>query len=65
MTILRDIVGTGIEREGIHTKGLQWGVLTRRIERWIRRVMGQDLQVGLNPGDGLENKGRSTTCLEE
>ncbi len=61
MTILRDRVGTGIEREGIHTKGLQWGVVRRRIERWIRRVMGQDLQVGLDTGDGLEEKGRSTS----
>ncbi len=32
-----------------------------RMERWIRRVMGQDLQVGLDlGGGGLEEDGGST-----
>ncbi len=66
MTTLRDRVGTdmqymGIEGEGMHTKGLQWYVVKRLMERRVRREKGQDLQVGLDPGDGLEEKGRSTS----
>ncbi len=67
MTIQRDRVGTGVqdmgierEREGIHTKGLQWDVVKRRVERWVGREIGQEVQVGLDPGDGLGEKGRST-----
>ncbi len=65
MTILRDRENTGtqdqgIERGRIHTKGLRWGVVKRRMERWIRRVIGQDLQVGFDLGYGLEAKDRFT-----
>ncbi len=38
--------GLGIERGQIHTKGLRWGVVKRRMKRWIRRVIGQGLLVG-------------------
>ncbi len=66
MTTLRGKVCTdmqymGIEREGMHTKGLQWDVVKRLMERRVGREKGQDLQVGLDPGDGLEEKGRSTS----
>ncbi len=53
-------VGTGIQDmrfvgEGVHTKGRrQWDVVKRRMERRVRREIGQVLQVGLDPGDGLE-----------
>ncbi len=62
MTILRDRVDTGthdmgIEREEIHTMGLQRVVVKRRMERWIGRVMRQDLVVGLDVGYELEEKG--------
>ncbi len=64
MTILRDRVGTGtqdmgIEKEGIHTEELQCDVVKQRMERWIKRVIGQDLQVGPDPGYGWEEKDRS------
>ncbi len=65
MTSLRDRVDTGIQdmgigSEGIHTKGLLWGVVKLRMERWIRWAIKQVLHIGLDPGDGLEEKGRST-----
>ncbi len=50
----------GIEREGIHAKGRQWDVVKRWMERRVGREMKQDLQIGLDPGDGLEKKGMST-----
>ncbi len=53
MTILRDGVG-------IHRKGLQWDVVKRWMERWVGREIRQEPQVGLAPGDGLEEKGRPT-----
>ncbi len=66
VTILRDRVVKGAQdrgREGeggIHTEGLQWDVVKQQMGRRIRRVIGQDLQVDLDPGDGLEEKSRST-----
>ncbi len=59
-------MGTGLQDmgfggEGVHTKGRrQWGVVKRRMERRVGREIGQVLQVGLDPGDGLEEKSRST-----
>ncbi len=50
----------GIERERIHTKGRQWDVVKRCMGRRVGREIGQDLQIGLDPGDGLEKKGMST-----
>ncbi len=47
----------GFGGEGVHTKGRrQWDVVKRRMERSVRQV----LQGGLDPGDGLEEKRRST-----
>ncbi len=51
MTILRDRVGT--EMQDMRIK-------RARMERWVGREIGQDLQVGLDPEDGLDEKGRST-----
>ncbi len=62
MTMLKDREAAGSQdwgtkrervRKGIHAKGLPWGVVERRMERWIRRIEGQDLQACLEPGDGL------------
>ncbi len=39
--------------------------MKRRIEKEVGREAGQDLQVGLDPGEGLEAGGRSTKLLEE
>ncbi len=50
----------GIKREGIHTKGRQLDVVKRWMGRRVGREIGQDLQIGHDPGDGLEKKGRST-----
>ncbi len=50
----------GSKREDIHTKGLQRDVVKQRMERWVGREVEQDLQVCLDPGGGLEEKGRST-----
>ncbi len=55
----------GIKSEGVHTKGRQRGVVKRRIEGRVGREVGQDLQVDLGPGDGLEAGGRSTRLFEE
>ncbi len=46
------------ERKGLHTKGLQWGGVERRMEKWIRRLIRQGLREGLDPGDGLKEKDR-------
>ncbi len=50
----------GIEKEGIHTKGRQLDVVKRCMGRRVGREIGQDLQIGLDLGDGLEKKGMST-----
>ncbi len=49
--------------EGVHTKGRQRDVVKRRMEKEVGREAGQDLQVGLDPGEGLEARGRSTRVL--
>ncbi len=54
----------GIVSKGMHTKGRQRDVVKRRMERRVGREVDQDLQVDLDPGDGLETRGRSTR-LEE
>ncbi len=40
-------------------------VVKRRKEKEVKREAGQDLQVGHDPGEGLEAGGRSTKLLEE
>ncbi len=45
---------------GVHTKGRQRVVVKQRMERRVRREVGQNFQV-----DGLEARGRSTKLLEE
>ncbi len=40
-----------IEREGIHTNGLQWDVVKRCMGRRVGREIGQDLQVCFDPGE--------------
>ncbi len=55
----------GNESEGVHTKGRQRDVVKRQMQRRVRWEVGQDLQVYLGPGDGLEARGRSTRLLEE
>ncbi len=35
------------------------------MENDVGREAGQDLQIGLDPGEGLEAGGRSTKLLEE
>ncbi len=62
MTIPRDGDRTGvwdmwIKCEGVHTKGWQRDVVKRRMEKRVGRKVGQDLQVDLGPGDGLEARG--------
>ncbi len=39
--------------------------MKRRIEKEVGREAGQDLQVGLDPGEGLEAGGRSTNIRGE
>ncbi len=58
--ILRDEDSTGVwgmggESLGVHTKGWQGDVVKRRMEREVEREAGQDLQIGLDPGEGLES----------
>ncbi len=55
----------GFKSEGVHTKGRQRDVVRRRMERRVGREVGQDFQVDLDPGEGLEASGRSTRLLEE
>ncbi len=55
----------GIQSEGVHTKGWQRDVVKRRMEQRVGREEGQDLQVDLGPGEGLEASVRSTRLLEE
>ncbi len=55
----------GGESEGVHTKGWQRDVVKRRMEKEVEREAGQDLQIGLDPGEGLEAGSRSTKLLEE
>ncbi len=50
----------GNKSEGVHTKGRQRDVVRRRLERRVGREVGQDFQVDLGPGKGLEARGRST-----
>ncbi len=52
----------GVEREGIRTKGLQRDLVNLRMGRWVGREEGQDLQVCLDPGDELEERGSFTRC---
>ncbi len=54
-----------IESEGVHTKGRQRDVVKQQVEIRVGREVGQDFQVNLGPGDGLEARGRSTRLLEE
>ncbi len=35
------------------------------MEKEVEREAGHDLQIGLDPGEGLEAGGRSTKLLEE
>ncbi len=44
----------GIKNEGVHTEGRQRDVVKRRMEKWVGREVGQDLQVDLGLGEGLE-----------
>ncbi len=37
----------------------------RRMEKEVEREAGQDVQIGLDPGEGLEEGGRSTKLFEE
>ncbi len=39
--------------------------MKRRMEKEVGREAEQDLQVGLNPGEGLKAGDRSTKLLEE
>ncbi len=39
--------------------------MKRRMEKEEGGDAGQDLQIGLDPGEGLEAGGRSTKLLEE
>ncbi len=39
--------------------------MKRRMENEVEREAGQDPQIGLYPGEGLEAGGRSTKLLEE
>ncbi len=39
-----------IERDGLHTRGRQWDVVRRRIERRVGQEIGQYLTVGPDPG---------------
>ncbi len=56
----------GIKSEGEQTvKGRQRSVVKRRMDGRVEREVGQDLQVDLGPGDGLETRGKSTRLLEE
>ncbi len=47
----------GIERERGDTH--EGTMAERRVQRWVRRVMGQDFKVGFDPEDGLEKRDRS------
>ncbi len=49
----------GGESGGVHTRGWQRDVVRRRMEKGIEWEAGQDLQVGLDPGEGLEAGGKS------
>ncbi len=56
----------GIKSEDEQTvKGRQRSVVKRRMDGRVEREVGQDLQVDLAPGDGLEAWGRSTSLLEK
>ncbi len=55
----------GIKSEGVHTKGRQKEVVKRRMEKRVGREVGQDLQVDLDPGEGLKARGRPKRLLEE
>ncbi len=39
--------------------------MKRRMEKEVEREAGQDLQIGRDPGEGLNAGGRSTKSLEE
>ncbi len=64
---MRDRDSTGIRGEsgGVHTKGWQRDVVKRRMEKGVEWEAGQDLHVGLDPGEGLEAGDRSKKLLEE
>ncbi len=55
----------GGESSGVHTKGWQRDVVKRRMQKEVEREAGQDLQIGLDSGEGLETGGRSTKLLDE
>ncbi len=38
--------------------------MKRRMQKEVEREAEQDLQIGLDPGEGLEAGGRSTKLLE-
>ncbi len=47
-------------RVGVYTqRDCRGVVLKRRMEREVEQEAGHDLQVGLDPGEGLEEGGRS------
>ncbi len=39
--------------------------MKRRMEQEVEREAGQGFQAGLDPGEGLEARGRSTRLLED
>ncbi len=49
----------GGESGGVHTKVWQRDVVKRRMEKGIEWEAGQDLQVCLDPGEGLDAGSRS------
>ncbi len=48
----------GIKNEGLHKKGRQRDAVKRQMEKWVGREVGQDLQVALGLGEGLETRGK-------
>ncbi len=43
----------------MHTKGLQRNAVKRRMDKRVEREVGQDLQAGIGPGEGSEERGWS------
>ncbi len=42
----------------MHTKGWPRDVVKRRMEKEVGREAGQDLQLGLDPGEGVGGRGQ-------
>ncbi len=54
------VYGVREVRVGVYTQRDCRGVVVkRRMEREVEQEAGHDLQVGLDPGEGLEEGGRS------